>query len=187
MEARQAIAKIKADLSKLKNSGSETIPIEDLEKYLTSVAESADNSIELQKLELQRSVANYDAENKFSIEMFRSVIEAGREALKAALIMNGGAVIAMLGFLGTTVGKTNSNTLGLALTLPLAVFGFGVFSVGAAFVGMYLSQYFYRRASSFAAYSSHFITALATCISYALFAYGVYQAYRAFNLHFSMT
>jgi len=63
-------------------------------------------SIELRKLEYQRMLAHYDAQTKHGIEMFKSVIESGREALNALVLVNGGAVVALLGFMGATLSKS---------------------------------------------------------------------------------
>jgi hypothetical protein len=186
MEAKQAIDKIIADVASLKREGRKTIPIENLEKYLVSIGENASQSLEMQKLELQRSLAHYDATNKSSLEMFRSVIEAGKEAINSALLMNGGAVVAMLSFLGATVGKTNSSALGLALTVPLMFFGFGVFAAGVAFAGRYITQFFYERDSDRVGRCFHLATFASAVAAFGLFGFGVYRAYLAFRIHFTL-
>jgi len=89
----------------------------------------------------QSSLAEYNAKSVHAIEMFKSVLDAGKEALNALLLINGGAVVAILGFLGNAFSKEKfSPQLGLDLTYPLACFGAGVLAGAAAYGVRYFSQ-----------------------------------------------
>lgn len=70
-------------------------------------------------------------------ETYKSLIQIGNTALKFVLIANGGAVIAILAFLGKVHG-TNTPISGISCSL--AVFLLGVFLGGLACVTGYLTQ-----------------------------------------------
>ena len=105
MESAQVIDSLKTELAYVKAKGQGVVEIDALQKYLENLRVDAGQSIELQKLDTQRSLAHYDAETKHSLAMFNSVIESGREALNALVLVNGGAVVALLGFMGATISK----------------------------------------------------------------------------------
>jgi len=70
-------------------------------------------------------------------ETYKSLIQIGNTALKFVLVSNGGAVIAILAFLGKVHG-TNPPIQGMACSL--AVFLFGIVVGGLACVSGYLTQ-----------------------------------------------
>lgn len=91
---------------------------------------------------------------KMVLEGDRLVTEAGREALRSALLINGGAAVALLAFLGAVLSKENLGRLGLAMIGPLASFAVGVFFAALGFGVRYLSQeasrlYFEARAKRY--------------------------------------
>ncbi len=71
---------------------------------------------------------------ELQIEYYRAVSASGQSALKGLLIMNGGAAIALLAFLGTVAGREGVPPEYVAAIAPaLRLFLFGVFlSVGAS-------------------------------------------------------
>ena len=188
METRDAIDRLKSDLAVIKSQGQEAVAIERLEDYLSVLEKDAASSLESRKLDYQGILASYDAKVKMDIELFKSVIEAGKEALNAVLIINGGAVIAFLGFLGSMLSKGGAEALGLKLTVPLCSFGFGVLSAALGFGIRYLAQLgFARRHSSAwikAGHGLNVVSIFMAVTSYVLFGYGVYNAYTAFVSHF---
>jgi hypothetical protein len=70
------------------------------------------------------------------LELFRSVITAGSSALRSATLINGGAAVALLAFLGSPNAKNQQ----AAFALSLAIFAFGVFAASAAEGLRYLTQ-----------------------------------------------
>ena len=126
MDAKEEIERLKSSLVALRESGRKTVPIEVLQTYLAQLELGTAQSLEAQRLELQKALAHSEATNRFNLEVTRSANEAGREALNASLLINGGAVVAILSFLGATVNKGVASALGLALTKPLFMFGSGV-------------------------------------------------------------
>lgn len=189
METKEAIDKLKSDLTEIKAQGQDTIPIEGLENYLSGLEKDASASFESRKLDYQRMLAGYDAQVKFDIELFKSVIEAGKEALNATLIINGGAVIAFLGFLGSMLSKGGAEALGLKLTVPLCSFGFGVLFAALGFGIRYLAQFCFARRQKpswiKAGHGLNIASILMAVASYTVFGFGVYNAYTAFVSHFT--
>jgi hypothetical protein len=53
------------------------------------------------------------------------------------VLINGGAVVSLLGFMGATISKGLSSSLGANLTHPLLYFGIGVLAGALAFGGRY--------------------------------------------------
>jgi len=70
-------------------------------------------------------------------ETYKSMISISVEAMKSLLLINGGAVIAVL----TYLGATNNPTLASNATLPLAFFVAGLIFSVFTFVSSYLTQY----------------------------------------------
>jgi hypothetical protein len=56
----------------------------------------------------------------------------GQGALKAALLINGGASVALLAFIGTTIVKDTKNCLSLLLCFSMLLFVFGVLCAAIA-------------------------------------------------------
>lgn len=86
---------------------------------------------------------SYDEDH--ALETFKSLISVSMEGLKILLLVNGGAVVAILAFLG-------QSTLGPKLAphfwWPIAFFVGGVVFCTLAFIGSYFTQ--------FALYNEHF-------------------------------
>ena len=76
-------------------------------------------------------------------QMLRSVIDYGRDALKAAMLINGGAAIALLAFIGTIWSSESDPETVQSLAWSLAMFCFGVLAGATACAGAYFAQYGY--------------------------------------------
>jgi hypothetical protein len=185
METKETLEMIKAELAMLRDHGHATVKIKALEHYLADLQENAASSMELRKLQHLSSLAQYDAQAKSSIEMFKSVINAGKEALNAALLINGGAAVACLGFLGSVLSKGGTEALGLRFTVPLLLFGFGVLAGALGFGVRYCSQFFYAKYYNKTGNTFNGISTFFAACAYAAFGCGVYAAYLAFATHFS--
>lgn len=76
--------------------------------------------------------------------MFESILEAGQSAIKAFILINGGAAVALLAFMGSIVANGNRTDFpieGIADALLKFVLGTGAAGVTMAF--RYVSQEFY--------------------------------------------
>jgi len=116
-------------------------------------------------------------------ESFKGAFEAGKEPLKAAMLINGGAAVVLLNFLGS-VSKEGHKALGLALTAPLLAFACGVVLAGVAFAGRYSAQVYYTLGSEVAGRRWHWVAAITAGVSFAAFMFGVWEAFLAFRAHF---
>lgn len=184
MEAVEVIQDLENALADVKNNGRETVAVAALEKYLGNLRLDASYSIEFRKIETQHTLANFDSQTKHSIEMFKSVIDAGREALNALILINGGAVIALLGFMGATISKGMPNSLGYELTFPLLQFGFGVLVGALGFGSRYIAQFFYAAKYRIAGHTFNAISSLLAASGFILFGFAMYGAYQAFAKQF---
>lgn len=186
MEPAQVIDNLKNALADVKAKGQETVAIAALVTYLDTLRSNASQSIELQKLEAQHTLAQLDVQTKHRIEMFKAVIESGREALNALVLVNGGAVIALLGFMGATLSKGLPQALGLSLTVPLLQFGLGVLMGAVGFAARYFSQACYSAQKEKWGDAFKIVAILVALAGYGLFGCGIYGAYRAFSVQFAL-
>lgn len=186
MEPAEVIDELKAALSEVKAEGQESVTVFALEKFLERLRKDAGQSAELRRLEYQRILAGYDAETKHSIEMFKSVIEAGREALNALVLINGGAVVALLGFMSAAISKGFPQSLGASLTWPLLQFGFGVLMGALGFGARYFSQAFYSGKRRKTGLAFTLLAILFAFGGYTLFGLGIYGAFTSFSTQFAL-
>lgn len=103
MKPSDEIRSIMNDIAQVKASGVASLPIEKLEEYLAqrldiaTATETQAGQIAVQTAEHNLEIwkVQTGAQSAFSVEMFKSVIEAGQTALKALMLMNGGAAAAL--------------------------------------------------------------------------------------------
>ncbi len=145
MSAKALARNLRDEILHLKNEqGVDKIQSEDLLAYLNRVIDAPDEDVDPVQLEkiraqLQANVEDRKASQSSSLEMFRSVITAGQNAIKTSLLMNGGATIALLAFLGKL---TTDNPAKLSLfASSLMIFTLGVFVTGLVSGFTYLSQW----------------------------------------------
>ena len=79
-----------------------------------------------------------DFNKEHSIETYRSLIKVSLEGLKTLLLINGGAVIAVLAYLGQT---KQGPKLASYAWFPVGIFVSGVFLCAFAFLGSYCTQF----------------------------------------------
>ena len=120
-----------------------------------------------------------------NLEMLRSVLTIGQSALKSALLINGGAAVAVLAFLGRLfTGESVSISIG-SLSLALLQFVWGVLAAAIAAGATYFSQAGY--AGEFGSWSQrvglggHMVAVSGVFAAYVFFAVGAWQAYSAMN------
>ena len=115
------------------------------------------------------------------VEMFRSVITAGQNALRSVFLMNGAAAVAILTFIGNLANNDPQRIPSLAPSLT--VFVSGVLLVTVASGATYLSQWFYAHPPKWSRYTGFTLNALAIVLaiaSYCAFAWGIHDAYTVF-------
>lgn len=82
-----------------------------------------------------------EQEYQTQVKAWLEVLKAAREAIKSATLVNGGAAVALLAFLGR--GAKDDKALGMACAMM--IFAVGVFLAAVAAGGMYCTQWCYAR------------------------------------------
>lgn len=165
MELAEAIEKLRAELATVKASGKTEVEVKNLEAYLDALLAEAGASTELRRANHENALARYNADQALMLakynadaaiklaqfnatsathlEDFRVVLQAGKETINAAIIINGGAIIALMSFLANAAGKPGPANYLLAFAFPLLLLGSGVLFGGIAYGMRYLAQFFY--------------------------------------------
>jgi hypothetical protein len=107
-------------------------------------------------------------------------MESGHNALKAAMLINGGAAVAFLAFLGNLLAKSQSVKMA-EFPKALLCFVFGVLLSAMASASTYFTQHSYRHRSMAAGNRVRGVTICLVILSYILFAAGALIAYRGFE------
>lgn len=185
MESQELIDEFRKQLSQVEAQGDQHVQVAALRSYLNALEKDASASQEFRKQKHEGMLAHYAAKNQHSIEMLKAVLEAGKSALQSLLVINGGAVVALLGVFSGLAGKVGGETLARYLSLPLLQFGLGVLVAALGFAFRYFSQACYsesnvdndtyQKAGDWFRYSAIF-SALS---GYVLFGFAVVNAYHA--------
>ncbi len=139
------------------------------------------DQIEHLKAQLQLMVEREKSSHASDLEMFRAVIQSGQNAVKTALLMNGGASVALLAFIGKLTEEQHSRIPPFADAL--AIFVAGVFAIVVASGSTYLSQWFYAGSETWKQRTGlgfNILSILLGLTSYGLFVWGMRTAYAAF-------
>ncbi len=186
MSAKQFAAQLKKIIEDLKANGTAAIYCDNLIAYLNEVVKSpapvvSDAELEKYKAELQAWVEQQRGLYTSRIEMFKSVIVSGQNAIKSAFLLNGGAAIALLAFIGKL---TDSNKAVIPeFALALTIFVVGVLSVTITSGFAYFSQWFYggntiwKIKTGFVFNIASIVSGLSSC---GFFIWGMCKAYSAF-------
>lgn len=116
------------------------------------------------------------------LEMTRAVISFGQGAIRSLILINGGAAVAIMTFLGNFGGESNQSADLFAKSLLL--FALGV--AAAALVGgfAYVTQFLYESSSgrlSKVGIGFHWAAVLLAILSITLFVVGLLKAYYGFS------
>ncbi len=146
MSAKSFATQMRLLIEDIKSKGTAAIYCDNLISYLKEVENSPEVELTLAELERYKAdLQNWIESNKYQherdIEMFRSVITAGQSAIKSSFLLNGGAAIATLAFIGHLV-QFNLEKVAVfsACLLP---FTYGVLAVAVTSGLTYLSEWFY--------------------------------------------
>ncbi|WP_150697384.1 hypothetical protein [Pandoraea terrae] len=198
MKASEAIQQILTDVASAKANGNQQIIIANLEAYLASALtkaqaeESSAGAEQITEAEHNLEVwkAQLTASTNHSIEMFKSVIEAGQTALRSAIVINGGAAAALLAFAGNAITKGQSlsgdpllSKVGLGLGWFVAGIGFAGFATGLRYLGQFAySAWHANRQRSYARVIGDVINCMTIALgiaSFTTFFIGGYSTYSA--------
>ncbi len=195
MTAEEVIKIIESAMTSLKEYNTDTVvPVDVLINSLSVLKKDVNNAQAFDQLkhdylkfiqtkEHERNMAYYNAQQQHSLEMFRSVIVYGQDALKSAILINGGAAVALLAFIGNVWTKSTGQPAVNSLTKAIFLFTIGVLSAAIGAGTSHLTQYFYKENKEKKAKMLHVLTIVIVVAAYTLFFFGSYNAYRAFSGH----
>lgn len=191
MESQELINAFREQLDQVEAQGGHQVQVAALRTYLAALEKDAGASQEYRKREHEGMLAHYAAKNQHSIEMLKAVLEAGKSALHSLLIVNGGAVVALLGVMSNLAGKPSGAMLAKYLALPLLQFGIGVLVGALGFAFRYFSQACYATSKAekdrYQVWGDRFRYAaiLSALSGYVLFGFAMVNAYHAVLWAFS--
>ena len=186
MSVKQFAAQFKALIEDIKSKGTAAIYCDNLIAYLTEVQNSPQSEpspveIERFKADLQTWVESKKHQHEQQLEMFRSVITSGQGAIKSSFLLNGGAAVALLAFIGHLA---QFNAIKVAIFAPsMLPFALGVLAIAITAGFMYLSQWLYASTHPSARKAGFIFNILCILLglsSYGLFAWGLLSTYRLF-------
>jgi hypothetical protein len=142
MTAKELIDRLRGELGALKAQGHATVAVAALEEYLSTVepvvgarpqtpneAEEAVWRIASHNLEIWKQQTSM--RHEFGLAAYKSMIEAAQSGLRVLMVINGGAAVALLAFLGNVLAAGNP-TARLPLSLPAINGAMATFVAGVA-------------------------------------------------------
>lgn len=190
MNTRRLIREMEADIQDAEKKGITEIKLGNFKAYLEEIKEVAEEQEEKDALQTQRDLAYYDAKNtarnehykaraKRISDGFHAVITIGQGALKSGALINGGACVALLAFIGNILTKDDSMISGLSTAL--FIFGCGLFLAAAASGTTYLAQESYETKKIKKAVYINNVTIIIVILSYLAFLIGGLQSWRTIH------
>lgn len=146
MSVKAFAAQMRQEIESLKSQGTASIYCDNLISYLSEIERSPEPEIsplgiENYKADLQNWVESNKHLHEFNLEMFRSVISSGQNALKSMFLLNGGASVALLAFIGHLAQFRAAMVNVFSTCLLPFVIGVLVIAMASGFT--YLSQWLY--------------------------------------------
>jgi hypothetical protein len=168
-----------SEVRQLKGKGIKTVELDRLEAALvaTNAAESKDEEwkIKLTDLKHQSDLAAYEAGQNMNRSLLEAAIAFAGAALKSALLINGGAAVAMLAYLG----NTHSGATG-EFPYAMLMYTGGVLLAAMGTGGSYLAQYHYAKRNDKVGDRFRSVAIALIIVSYVAFALGSHTAYLGF-------
>lgn len=191
MKAKELIEIYTATIEDAAQQGVDSVPLSELKRINAEIiriaAESPDDvavgeaSLEHCKAVLAANADQHRHRHEFDLEMVRATIATGQSALKSSLLINGGAAVAVLAFLGNAWSKSIPQSIVSQAAYGLSLFVWGVLAAAAASGASYVSQAGFGdefgKASQRIGAVGRGLAILLVSGAYALFACGAWQTY----------
>lgn len=189
MDAKTLIKIMKDQIQASKNEQLSSFTIEQIEQWVNSLESETESQgqeyspikIEEYKLTHQSKLEGYKAQNQMNIEMFRSVIQYGQASLKSAILINGGAAVALLAFIGKIWSDEKSKIVINELSYSLTLFVFGTLAVAVATGITYIAQSLFNEGKIKIAHCVNGLIISLVIGSYIIFSLGVFSTYVIFT------
>ena len=171
----------------IKNKGTAAIYCDNLIAYLEEVSkqpthEPTDAELEQYKAQLQHDIELSKNDHATNLEMFRSVISSGQNAIRSSFLLNGGASVALLAFIShLTTSKVEKVASFADALIPFVI---GVLAITITAGLTYLSQWFYAhdtKASIRTGFILNIIIIILGLASYGFFIWGMCVTYENFK------
>lgn len=185
MSVKNFAGQMKATIEQLKAKGTAALYCDNIIAYLDSVISSPEieptpEAIEQFKAEMQGRIEYNKQTHESNLEMFRSVITSGQNAIRASLLLNGGAAVALLAFIShLATDKPEKVSMFAPSIVP---FAYGALAIVVTAGLTYLSQWLYAndktKKAGFVANIGCIFLGLA---SYGFFVWGLCRTYAALN------
>jgi hypothetical protein len=191
MKSTEVIDVLRGAIASTKETGVKQVSIADLEAFSARLAETAartppdvaagEAAMEAYRADLSVWVSSRQQSHEHNLEMLRSTISTGQSALKSALLINGGAAVALLAFIGSIWTSDNAAKALPEISLALLLYVSGVLSAAIAAGFTYLSQagfgHEFGEISRSVGYIGRWLAVLGVFASYVLFGYGSWLAF----------
>lgn len=187
MSAKSLATELKEIIEDARERGTTEINVDNLIAYLDEILDSPEQEPTVFQLEqyrgqLQSNLEHYRATENNRLEMFRSVITSGQGAIKSSFLLNGGASVALLAFIGHLAQFRVALVADFAV--PLLCFALGVLAIVVTSGATYLSQWLYANEHELARKAGSWVNRLCIAlgiVSYGLFVAGLLDVYARFR------
>ena len=146
-------------LETMRSAGRQTVSISAIQRLIRAIdpgdlteAQRLNHAAKMSHWQAQvdSGIEQFRADNVASMEMFKSVLEAGKTALNTCILINSGAVVALLAFTGNIMSKppqAGNYSAGLVgdLAWAMSIFALGVLTSAIAAGAAYCAQLIYAR------------------------------------------
>ena len=174
---------MKATIEDIRSKGTASIFCDNIIAYLDEVLNSPEpeptpHDFERYRAVLQDWVEARKHQHESEREMFRSVITAGQGAIKSSFLLNGGASVALLAFIGHLAQIDTGRVPEFAPSLLL--FALGVLAIAVTSGLTYFSQWLYGGSFKKTGFAFNIVCIVLGLVSYGLFTWGLLATYSAF-------
>jgi len=150
MLAKEVVDLLKGEIQQAKAKGLTLVSLESLEHVSDTLEEQcqatkegvprSEEQMEYLKAQITDQLNDNQREFESSLEMLRSTIAISHIALKSSILINGGAAVAMLAFMGGAWSRLPSQSAKAAIALALSMFVYAVLVAGVSTGCAYIAQ-----------------------------------------------
>jgi hypothetical protein len=173
----ESISHLANKLAEIKKTNQPLVHAEQLEFELREILREADY---LQKVHSEKYRLRLEAWKETRLELARAVIGFGQTAIRSLFLINGGALIALLTFLGQLSDQRPDEAA--AFSTPMLYFSVGLISVCVVAMLAYIVQSIYEARGRFLRIGKglHIASLFFAASSLAAFTVGILDAYSIF-------
>ncbi len=179
MNLRSRVEKLRDDVRSLVSEADTTIDPLKLSAELDRILEQSDRTNEHLWRKYNRRMELW---KETRLEMTKAAIGFGQGAIRALILINGGAAIAVMTFIGN-FGTVQAGLIS-SFSLALLLFSMGVAAAALVAGCSYVTQFFYESSSGGllkAGIAFHWLAVLSAIVSLALFVWALLTAYHGFE------